>query len=182
MAFQPTVQLAPGSRRGLCDAVLSLQLPPLNISNGQTSFGRTVGVSWEQRWQEDTHRRPTIATLLTATIDYSGPSTLTTIQGTVIAAKTVDRAVFYANASLSGTFGNGAPSGVIPALTLGAKWPARGGKALIADVVLTKGVPTVFELGYQFSGPFDINFGPGVSVSLERRPSVGIGIVIQRDF
>jgi len=161
---------------------LSLQLPPLNISNGQTSFGRTVGVSWEQRWQEDTHRRPTIATLLTATIDYSGPSTLTTIQGTVIAAKTVDRAVFYANASLSGTFGNGAPSGVIPALTLGAKWPARGGKALIADVVLTKGVPTVFELGYQFSGPFDINFGPGVSVSLERRPSVGIGIVIQRDF
>ena len=179
---QPTIQIAPGSKRGLCDAVLSLVLPPLTISNGQTSIGKVIGASWEQRWQEDTSHRPTIATFVSASVDYSGPSTLTTFQATAIVAKTLDQTVLYANAGLSTTIGRGAPGGVVPFLTLGVKWPARADNAFVADLVMIRDAPATFELGYQFSGPFDFDIGPGFSVTLERKPRVGIGVVIQREF
>ena len=74
-SVQSSVQLAPGSERGWCDAVLFAQLPALLIDDG-ASLSMTAGVGWEQRWQEDTATTPTLATLLTASVDFGGLSTV----------------------------------------------------------------------------------------------------------
>lgn len=180
--LQPSLQIAPGSRRGLCDAVLSLMLPPLQYSGNRVFIGQLAGLGWEQRWQEDTGSRPTIATLFSASFDWSGASMVANIEATLVAAKTVKETVYYVNASVAKSFGKGINTPYTPSLTVGAKWPAQSDNALVTDIVIARSAAPTIELGYQLNGPFDLDLGPGLSFTVEERPKIGIGIIIQREF
>lgn len=181
-SIQPMFQIAPGTERGLCDAVLSAILPPVQISGEQAKFGSALGLSWEQRWREDSEIQPTISTLIAVNSDWSGPSIVTNVQAMLIAAKTLGPFVFYANGSLSKAFGQGLRAPITPALTLGAKWPARTDNAVVADFVMSQGSATIAEIGYQFSAPFDLNLGIGLSASIENKPKIGFGLILQHEF
>lgn len=179
--LQPVLQLAPGSKRGWCDAVVSVMLPAVQ-ANGRVTLAQNVGVSWEQRWQEDTGSLPTFATLTSVIVDYSGPSAVTSVSATAIVAKTFGPLVGYFNGTLSTQFGEGADHSLVPSAVIGLKWPPRGNHALVADVVFTKGAPDVAELSYQFEGPYDLGIGPGLAMTLDGRRTVTAGIVVQKEF
>ena len=161
--------------------VISVSLPAVQ-ANGRVTLSQNAGVSWEQRWQEDTGRLPTVATLTSVVIDYSGRSPVTSISATGIVAKTFGPLVGYFNGTLSTQFGKGADHSLVPSVAIGVKWPPRGNHAVVADVVFAKGAPDVAELSYQFEGPFDLGIGPGVAMTLDGRRSVTAGIVIQKEF
>lgn len=180
--IQPILQIAPGTERGLCDAVLSAFVPPVQISGDHAKFGNSFGLAWEQCWQEDSSRQPTIATLLAISADWSGTSTVTNVQAMIIAAKTLGPVVLYANGSLSKAIGRGLREPVTPALTLGAKWRARADNAVVADLVMTRGSSMIAELGYQFSGPFDLDLGVGLSATFQDKTKMGFGLILQREF
>lgn len=181
-SIQPVLQIAPGTERGLCDAVLSAFVPPVQISGAHVKFGNSFGMAWEQRWQEDSGKSPTISSLLAINTDWSGPSTVTHVQAMLIAAKTVGPFVLYANGSLSKAFGEGLREPFTPALTLGAKWPSKADNAVVADLVMIQGSTAIAEIGYQFSGPFDLDLGLGLSATLKNKPKMGFGLILQREF
>lgn len=179
--LQPTIQIAPGKRRGACDAVLSLQIPALQW-DGKIRTVETIGLNWEQRWHADDGRLPTFATYLSAVIDYSRAKAGVSLDATMIIAKTVGQTVLYANAFVS--FDKAPDSAAIwtPGLVFGLKLPARDENAFVLDIVVARSAPALLEFGYQLDAPDDFNIGPGFSVSLEKRPQLTIGLTIQREF
>lgn len=178
-SLQLGVLFAPGARRGLCDAVLSLTLPaaqwpsPVQVSD-------TFGVSWEQRWHADDGRLPTLATLFSAQLDRSNPGELRAAQWLVVAAKTHRDVVYYAN-----VFANGVSARTPGALTwtpgalLGIKHVLDGDRAWIADVVWNQGASAALELAYQFSGPGDSDLGVGLAWSPGNAQPASIGMTWQ---
>ena len=179
--LQTAIQFAPGKERGACDAVLSLLLPIVTWDD-KLHLGKTAGVGWEQRWHADDGHTPTIATSLSAVIDYSQPKLGVALTGTVIVVKTVGRVVFYGNGFVEYSKPPGSDAIWTPGFILGVKAPARADDAFILDLVVEKGAPASLELGYQLAAPDKFNIGPGIAVTLENSPQVTIGLVIQREF
>lgn len=179
--LQTAIQFAPGKERGACDAVLSVALPNVNLDD-KLHLGQTVGLGWEQRWHADDGNMPTVATSLSAVIDYSQPKLGVALTGTVIVAKTVGRVVLYGNGFVEYARSPGSPAVWTPGFIVGVKAPARAEDALILDLVLERRAPAALELSYQLAAPDKFNIGPGLAVTLENKPQVTIGLVIQREF
>lgn len=179
--LQPTIQIAPGKRRGACDAVLSLQLPALQWDDKLRTVN-TAGLNWEQRWHADDGKMPTIATYLSGTIDYSQPRPGVSLNATVIVAKTVGTAVLYGNAFFAYDKSPGTAATWTPGFVLGAKLPAREENAFVVDMVVARNMPVTLEFGYQLDAPENFNIGPGFSVTVENRPQLTIGLTLQREF
>lgn len=179
--LQPTIQIAPGRSRGLCDAVLSLQLPGVQWGD-RVSLVKTGGLGWEQRWHADDGHLPTLATSLSAVFDFSQPQVGVSLNGTLIVAKTVGKVVLYGNAFVNYAKAPGSDASWTPGFILGVKAPARAEDAFVLDLVVEQNEPASLEFGYQLSAPDNFNIGPGIAVSLEGHPQVTIGLTIQRDF
>ena len=179
--LQTAIQLAPGKERGACDAVLSLFFPTVAWDD-RLHLGKAAGLGWEQRWHADDGRTPTIATSLSAVIDYSRPRLGIALTGTVIVAKTVGGVVLYGNVVVAHSKSPGSNAIWTPGVIVGVKAPARGEDTFILDLVAQKGSPVSLELGYQLAALDKFNIGPGVAVTFENSPKVTIGLVIQREF
>lgn len=177
--LQLGVLFAPGTRRGLCDAVLSLTLPAVQWPSA-VRVSDAFGVSWEQRWHADDRRLPTLATLFSAQLDRSNPGELRAAQWLVVAAKIHRDVVYYAN-----VFANGASARTRSALTwtpgalVGIKRALDADRAWIADVVWKEGAPAALELAYQFSGPGDSDLGVGLAWSPGSEQPASIGLTWQ---
>ena len=179
--LQTAIQFAPGKERGACDAVLSVALPNVNWDD-KLRLSQTVGLGWEQRWHADDGNMPTIATSFSAAIDYSQPKLGVALTGTVIVAKTVGRVAFYGNGFVEYAKSPGSSAVWTPGFIVGVKAPARAEDAFILDLVVERGAPAALELSYQLEAPDKFNIGPGIAVTLENKPQVTIGLVIQREF
>ncbi len=179
--LQTAIQFAPGKKRGACDAVLSVALPNLNWDN-KLHLGQTVGLGWEQRWHADDGNTPTIATSLSAVIDYSQPKLGVALTGTLIVAKTVGKTVLYGNGFVEYAKLPGSEAVWTPGFIVGVKAPARAEDVFILNLVVERGTPASLELSYQLEAPDKFNIGPGVAITLENKPQVTIGLVLQREF
>lgn len=180
-SLQPSLQLAPGRKRGLCDAVLSVQLPAVEIASGRMQDG-PVELGWEQRWHEDTGARPTWGSLVTLDLDRRRPLHNASGTALLVIAKTRDSGVYYINAGTAFTFSHASIAKLTPMLVLGGKWPAHGTRAWVSDIVFTQDAPTVLELGWQTDGPWDSAIGVGVSTTLQRRHAHTVNLLLQRGF
>ncbi len=179
--LQTALQFAPGKERGACDAALSLILPDVAWDD-KVHLGQSAGFGWEQRWHADDGRLPTLATSVSAVFDYSQPKLGVALNGTLIIAKTVGKIVLYGNAFVDYTEVSGSAAIWTPGFIVGIKAPARAEDSFVLDLVVEKDAPASLELGYQLAAPDKFNIGPGIAVTLENRPQITLGIVIQREF
>ena len=179
--LQTSILFAPGKGRGGCDAVISLQLPTV-VRDNRLHLIQTAGLGWEQRWHADDGKLPTIAMSISAVIDYSQPQLGVAVTGTLIVAKTAGKAAFYGNGFVEYAKVPGSNAVWTPGFIVGVKVPARAEDAFVLDLVVEKGAPASLELGYQLEAPDKLNIGPGIAVTLENKPQVTIGLVIQREF
>ena len=179
--LQTTIQIAPGKRRGLCDAVLSLQLPTIQW-NDPFGLSETIGLGWEQRWHADDGRLPTIATFLSAKVDYSRADLGISLGATLIVAKTIGRVAVYGNGFVTYQETPGRAATWTPGFVVGIKAPATAENALVLDFVVERGSPASIEFAYQFALPGDLDMGPGLAVSLGRTPQLTVGLSLQKEF
>ena len=179
--LQTTIQIAPGKRRGLCDAVLSVQLPAI-YWNDRVGLSDTIGFGWEQRWHADDGLRPTIATFLSAKADYSRSDLGILLGATLIVAKTIGRVAVYGNGFANYQEMPGRAAIWTPGFVVGIKAPATAENSLVLDLVVERGSPASIELAYQFALPGDVDMGPGLAVSLGRTPQLTVGLTLQKEF
>ena len=179
--LQAAIQLAPGKRRGLCDAVLSVQLPAVQWAD-RVVLAEAIGFGWEQRWHADDGRVPTIATFLTANIDYSRADPVATLAATLIVAKTINRVALYGNGFVIYQETPDRAATWTPGFVVGVKLPATAENALVVDFVVERGSPASVELAYQFTLPGDFDLGPGLAISLGRAPQLTVGLALQKEF
>ena len=180
-SLQATIQIAPGKRRGLCDAVLSMQLPAIQW-DGRVGLSDSIGLGWEQRWHADDERLPTIATFFSANIDYARADPSLTLGATLIVAKTIGRVAVYGNGFVAHQKTSGRSAIWIPGFVVGIKAPATAENALVLDFVVERGSPASIEFAYQFALPGDLDLGPGLAVSLGRTPQLTVGLTLQKEF
>ena len=179
--LQTTIQIAPGRSRGLCDAVLSVQLPAIEW-NDRVGLSDTIAFGWEQRWHADDGRLPTIATFFLATFDYSRVDPSVLLGTTLILAKTIGRIAVYGNGFVTYKKTRGSVATWTPGFIVGIKAPSTAENAVVLDLVVERGSPASIELAYQFALPGDVDFGPGLAVSLGGNPKLTVGFSLQQEF